>query len=426
MNLHQVLACTLALLSAAPALAQKSAEKTALNAAKTVEALFAADPWTTVGRAERTKGFAELATAPPLEARDVDKWKAACAKLWAKGTKLEKKSGQHFLWEKPAERGLYIVGGEQKRPTGLLIAMHGGGAGSGDAGSAQGAYQSVANDLGWLMICPEVLEKTEHGWTDSGSEEFVLQLVDAARRTWKIDANHVFFSGHSMGGYGTWTLGAHHADRVAALAASAGAPSPITGPSGKYEDVEIGVIPSLRNVPMVIYQSDDDPNVPPAANDIATRLLGEAKKRWGGFEFEYWQVPGRQHELAPGGMEALLAKIAKRVRDPRPLKIVWQPALAWKQQFYWLWWTKPVQGALVEAEIERAKNEIRVTCDRDAKGLEVLLDERLVDMSKDVTILLNGKEVFRGRPPWSLVTLVKTSQSGDDELCYGASVPLAQ
>ena len=71
-----------------------------------------------------------------------------------------------------------------------------------------------------------------------------------------------------MGGYGTWTLGAHHADRVAALAASAGAPTPITGPSGKYEDVEIGVIPSLRNVPIVIYQSDDDPNVPPAANEI--------------------------------------------------------------------------------------------------------------------------------------------------------------
>src|SRR6185503_8434567 len=121
-------------------------------------------------------------------------------KLWSKGPKLEKKNGQRFLWEKPAERGLYIIGGEEKRPSGLLIAMHGGGAGSGDAWSAAGPYQAAASDLGWLMICPEVLEKTEHGWTDSGSEEFVLGLVGAALRTWRIDRNKVFLSGHSMGG----------------------------------------------------------------------------------------------------------------------------------------------------------------------------------------------------------------------------------
>ena len=419
------LACSSVFIFSAALFAQKPAEKPSVNAAKTVEAYFAADAWSKPGRAERSKLLADLTTLPALEAREVDKWKATCAKLWAKGQKLEKKNGQHFLWEKPAERGLYIVGGEEQKPKGLLIAMHGGGAGSGDAWSSHGAYQAAASGLGWLMICPEVLEKTEHGWTDSGSEEFVLQLVDAARRTWKIDANHVFFSGHSMGGYGTWTLGAHHADRVAALAASAGAPTPITGPSGKYEDIESGVIPSLRNVPFVVYQSDDDPNVPPAANDFATKLLGEAKKRWGGFEYEYWQVPGRQHNEAPGGMEALLAKIAKRVRDPRPTKIVWQPALAWKQQFYWLYWSSPVKEALIEADLDRAKNEIRVNCDRDAKGLEVLLDARLVDMSKDVVISLNGKEVFRGKPVWSLATVVKTSETGDEELCYGASVVLS-
>ncbi|MBK8180900.1 MAG: hypothetical protein IPK67_18805 [Planctomycetes bacterium] len=356
----------------------------------------------------------------------MDKWRSACAKAWAKGPKLEKKNGQHFLEEKPAERGLYIVGGEEKRPKGLLIAMHGGGAGSGDAWSSHGAYQSAASELGWLMLCPEVLVKTEHGWTDSGTEEFVLRLVDDARRTWKLDANHVFFSGHSMGGYGTWTLGAHHADRVAALAASAGAPTPVTGPSGKYEDVDSGVIPSLRNVPLVVYQSDDDPQVPPAANDIAAEMLAKAKARWGGFEYEYWRVAGRGHDEAPGGMPALLAKIAKRVREPRPEKIVWQPALPWKQHFYWLWWQTPQRGALVEAELDRAKNEIRVTCDRDAKGLEVLLDERLVDLKRELVVWLNGTEVFRGKPAWRLATVVKTSQAGDDDLCYGASVPLVR
>jgi pimeloyl-ACP methyl ester carboxylesterase len=404
------------------AAAQKKAEPKPRSPEKLVEALFEADGWSPEGRRERADILLELEALPALEAKDIAKWKSSCAKLWAKGTKLEKKNGRHFLWEKPEERGMFIVGGESRKPRGLLIAMHGGGAGAGDAWSAHGPYQSPASKLDWLMICPEVLEKTEHGWTDSGSEEFVLQLVDAARRTWKIDANRVYFSGHSMGGYGTWTLGAHHADRVAALAASAGAPSPVTGPSGKYEDIVAGVIPSLRNVPLVVYQSDDDPNVPPEANRIAAQLMGKAKERWGGFDFEYWEVPSRAHDLPPGGMEALLAKIAERVRDPRPKKIVWQPALSWKQQFYWLWWRAPQTGAILEAQVDAEKNAIHLVCDRTPKDLEVLLDERLLDLKKPVMITLNGAQVYSDTPQPSLAVLAKTALVGDDDLVFSMSV----
>ncbi len=399
--------------------AQKKADPAAL-----VEALGACDGWTREGRAERARILAELAQLPPLAAKDVAKWKAALKKSLSKGRKLEKKTGRHYLWEKPEERGLYIVGGEDKNPRALLIAMHGGGAGSGDAGSAAGEYEGAASKLGWLMIAPEVLEKTEHGWTDSGSEEFVLELVECALRTWKIDPNRVYFSGHSMGGYGTWMLGAHHADRVAALAASAGAPTPIIGPSGNYDDIAAGVIPNLRNVPFVIYQSDDDPQVPPAANRIAVKKLAEAQKRWGGFAYEYWEVSGRAHDEAPGGMPALLAKIAARVRDPRPAHIVWQPALDWKPQFYWLWWAHPRREALIEADADREQNEIRIRGDAQPEKFEVLLDERLVDLAREVRILLNDKEVFRGKPELRLATLARTALSGDEELVFPASVEL--
>lgn len=341
-----------------------------------------------------------------------------------KGRKLEKKSGSNWWFEKE-KRGLFIVGGETGNPKGLLLALHGGGQGSGDATSAQGVYAGAASKLDWLMICPEVLEKTEHGWTDSGTEEFVVQLVEAALRTWKIDRDNVYVSGHSMGGYGTWTMGAHHADRVAALAASAGAPTPYMGTDGKPVDIAPGVVPNLRNVPIVIYQSDDDPNVPPETNRIGALKLDEAQKRWGGFVHEYWEVPSRQHDLPPGGMSALLAKIEKRVRDTRPTKVVWQPALAWKRQFYWLWWDRPVIGALVVADADKTKNEVVVTCDKDAKGLEVLLDEKLVDLAKEVVVKLNDKEVFRGVPSAEMGTLAKTSLSGDAQLMFAVRVKLA-
>jgi pimeloyl-ACP methyl ester carboxylesterase len=270
-----------------------------------------------------------------------------------------------------------------------------------------------------------VLEKTEHGWTDSGTEEFVLQLVEAALRTWKLDRNRVFFSGHSMGGYGTWTLGAHHADRVAGLAASAGAPTPIFGPSKGVEGIAEGVIPSLRNVRLVCFQSDDDPRVPPEVNRFASQELARAKERWGGFDFEYWEVSGNAHDLPPGGMDALLAKIDKRTRDTRPTRIVWQPAVSWKRQFYWLHWQRPRTRAIVEADVERAKNEVRVRCEGEVRGLDVLLDDRLVDMSKEVVVKLNDAEVFRGRPQPSLATIARTALSGDPELVFACRVPLA-
>lgn len=389
-----------------------------------LDALFAADRFKSSGLSEEDKALRELATieiASPTEAKD---WTAKLLKLASRGPELERKVGQHHFWEKE-KKGLYIVGGEVHNPKGLIIAMHGGGKGEGDAWSAHGPYNGIANKLDWLMICPEVLEKTECGWTDSGSEEFVLQLVESALRTWKIDRDRVYFSGHSMGGYGTWTLGAHHADRVAALAASAGAPTPIFDKSGAATDIAPGVIPSLRNVPIVIYQSDDDPNVPPAANRCAAQKLDEAQKRWGGFVHEYWEVPGRQHDLAPGGMEALLAKIKDKTRDTRPSKVVWQPALKWKRQFYWLWWDTPSANAIVVAEVDRAKNEIHVTCDVDPKGLEVLIDDKLVDTKREIVVTLGDKEVFRGVAKSDLGTLAKTSLAGDPELVYGMRVKLA-
>jgi pimeloyl-ACP methyl ester carboxylesterase len=383
---------------------------------------------TAAGHAARQQVLARLAELPALDERQVDAWRKKIAKLWSKAPKLEK-SGDNWFWAADKKHGLdrrgrYVVGGETQHPKGLLIAMHGGGAGAGDAGSAASAYGAAASKFGWLMIAPEVLEKTEHGWTDSGSEEFVLDLVDAALRTWKIDPNRVYFAGHSMGGYGSWMLGAHHADRVAAIAPSAGAPTPIMDrPGGDVTDIIEGVIPSLHSVFVSVYQSLDDPQVPPRPNQVAVGLLGKAAAKWGGFEHDYWEVNGRGHGEPPGGHVAQLAKIAERVRNPVPTRIVWQPVLPWKRQFYWLHWEQPAVNAIVVADLDRKANKITITCDKDPAGLSVLLDERVLDLGKDVTVVANGKEVFRGKVRMDLDTLLLTGDHPDPGLQFVAQAP---
>lgn len=365
----------------------------------------------------------QLQAVPALRKSEVRKWQKDILKQVRKGPKLPNQSGRHWYWSKE-EIGLYILGGEMRKPKGLMIGMHGGGVGSGDAGNSHSAYNQAAAEMGWLAIFPEVLEKTERGWTDAGTEEWILDLIEDALRTWKIDPNHVYLAGHSMGGYGSWTLGAHHADRVAALAPAAGAPTPYMTRSGEVDGIVEGVIPNLRNVPMVIYQSADDPRVPPDANRAAVKELESAKKKWGGFPFEYWEVTGQGHGHPPGGTVTHLKKIASHKRDPYPEKIVWQPDLDWKHQFYWLWWDKPVEHAIVVAEIDQENNGIKIWCEKTTPGLQVLLNGEIVDMGKEVMISLNDQEIYKGLPSLQLTTLLKTAACGDEARIYLTSVPV--
>ncbi len=404
------------------ALLAQDTPPTAAEQKQLIEAYFKADGRTPAGREGRGKILARLDSVPLTKAQ-ADAQAKAVLKRWEQGRELEKDKGQAFFWEEQ-ERGLFIVGGEVKKPKGLVICMHGGGVGQGNAWSAHGSYDRAIQDLGWLAVYPQVLEKTETGWTTSGTEEFVIDLLDAARRTWKIDPDRIFLAGHSMGGYGSWTLGAHHADRFAGLAPSAGGPTPILGGSGRVVDIVEGIIPNLRNVALRIYQSDDDPQVPPDVNRAAVQRLEDARQRWGGYDYEYWEVTGQGHGEPPGGYSAHLAKLAELERTTHPEIMTWQPVLDWTTQSYWLYWEKPVKSALVVARADRAKNEVYVECSADATGLQVLLDPHLLALGREVVVFLNKQEVFRGVPRFSLATIVSTGARGDPELLYTARAPL--
>lgn len=416
--------CFASVLSAAAQVAPKTPSKK--QQTKLVEEYMALDRRDDAGFERAMAIVMELESVPLARASDLKKWRKSLAKLDGKMHRsLDKKSGTYYYWEKERD-GKFIIGGDTKKPRGLLLGMHGGGVGSGDAGASAGAYSNAAKELDLVAIFPEVLKKTERGWTDSGTEEWVMDLVDAAIRTWDIDPNMVFFSGHSMGGYGSWTLGGHHADRVAALAPSAGAPTPVYDkPGGVIVEIDSGVVPNLRNIPMVVYQSIDDPQVPPDANEAAVKDVARAKEKWGGYEnFDYWQVNGRGHGYPEGGMLALLKRIVGFVRDPIPQKIVWQPRLSWKHQFHWLYWQQPLENTVVVSHYDRSTNTIEISCEQELKDMWVLLDDRLVDMDKQVIIKVNGEITNQALPKATLGALLLTSSGPDTALSFPARLPI--
>lgn len=331
--------------------------------------------------------------------------------------------GTNYWFDEKQKRGKYIVAGKPAKT--LFLGLHGGGAGVGDAGSMAAGMGGG----GWFWIFPEVLEKTEHGWTDAGTEEFVLELVEAAKRTGRVDPNRIYVSGHSMGGYGTWTYLGHHPDVFAGGAAYAGAPTCYyAAQGGGFDAVVEGILPNLLNSRFLVFQSTDDLNVPPAANVFAAAALGEWKQRRpDGFDFRYVQVDDRGHAAPKEGYLPSQRWVAEHVRVARPPRLLWQPVLDWKRQFHWLYWETPERNALLQVDA-MGSNRIEVTTHAGSGavgGLSLLLGAPLVDLAQEVVVTVNGEERFRGQVEPTLSTLLMTIPRADPELLFHARVALA-
>jgi len=114
------------------------------------------------------------------------------------------------------------------------------------------------------------------------SEEDVMTVLARVRKDYKIDDRRIYLMGHSMGGIGTWTLGAKYPDLWAALA-------PISG-NGNPRTLE-----KMKSMPEVVVHGDADTTVPVQGS----RVMVEEMKRLG-IEVKYIEVPGGSHTNVPG------------------------------------------------------------------------------------------------------------------------------
>ena len=118
-----------------------------------------------------------------------------------------------------------------------------------------------------------------------------------------------------------------------------------------------------------------------------------------------------------------MRRIVQTDRNPIPERIVWQPVLAWKHQFYWLSWDRPALNAILQADLDRDANKVAITCSAPTDGLWVLLDDRVLDLERAVTVTVNDVEVFSGIAEPSLATMLRTSRHPDPGLQFVTRVP---
>lgn len=367
---------------------------------------------------------AELDQLPPLSKADAATWTEFVRKAIAKsaGPKLESAGVSYFYdaGDKKNRKGKYMVSGAGNKK-GLVFGLHGGGVGSADCGPASSAFRGAVSAAGMIGIYPEAIEATEAAWGDDVTVKFMHDLLAAARRTWTFDPERIYVIGHSMGGYGAWTWGGRFSDRLAGVVSFAGSPTPIFQDGDRSKAViaiQDGVLPNLRNVPIRVYHSVDDKQVPfPSVKFAVTELKRLAVEHPGDYALEYEEVPNRGHDFPAKGVGPSVEWITAKARIARPKRITWQAFYPRADASYWLWWEHPRQGQTLEAtwKVENGVPVFRIEGDATTKEeVAVLLDDAMVDLDRPVKVLLRDQVVFDGTPKRSLSVLVKSARRRSD------------
>ncbi len=102
-----------------------------------------------------------------------------------------------------------------KSPTGLFLSVHGA---SVEAINQTGSY---APKTWGMVVAPTNRRPYGFNWEDWGRLD-ALEVLKIAKTKYNIDETRVYLTGHSMGGHGTWHIGAMFPDQFAAIGPSAG------------------------------------------------------------------------------------------------------------------------------------------------------------------------------------------------------------
>jgi len=100
-------------------------------------------------------------------------------------------------------------------PKALFLSLHGANV---EALNQAGSY--APKNWGHL-VAPTNRRPYGHNWEDWGRMD-ALEVLALARKTLNVDTSRIYLTGHSMGGHGTWHLGASFPDLFAAIGPSAG------------------------------------------------------------------------------------------------------------------------------------------------------------------------------------------------------------
>ena len=343
--------------------------------------------------------------------------------VWKKVSKLpkpEKASGTRKVNSPWGSTTVIMSGKADKKKGGLFIGLHGGGPNAGDGSSAAGTYGGVK---GCISLFPTAINRIWDSWNDPPQERFVAWLIKYVRRAAPFNTNRVFIAGHSMGGHGTYGQLLQYADLYAAGVPTAGNPL-VSDTDDHYGDAQ-KLADNLYNTGIYFAHSEDDPRVAYDPVKKWSKVIEKLHEKFPqGYDYVFSKETDNGHGMPKEGITACLKWAIGHTRNPRPKKIRWRTYRKWKRHFYWLFIYRPERLWLVEAEY-KGPNEVHVST-KDVMGkMSVLFNDKLVDFSKPVKVVANGKIIFNGMLKLSVSALIASVyETEDPEYEYSARVDI--
>jgi len=339
----------------------------------------------------------------------------------------------------------YIILARGKKPKQgwpLFISMHGGGKfyGKGKVGphgwevnsrewkTQMKLFQYIFKPAG-LYFIPRMADDNMGRWFHKHNIEIFSEMIRHAILFNGVDPNRIYIMGISQGGYGTCHLAPFMADTFAAAGSMAGGMNTVTE--------------NLRNLPFRsdIGEHDTAYKRIKLASELHAAIDAHKKKDPGAYKNVLAIQKGKGH-----GIDYSLSPkwLSRHKRDPHPDKIVWRCFAKdglYRQHFYWLSLSEvPKKGEFkITAEVDRKNNKIilsaQETMPAATKGgnstlkslmsadLIVKLNDKLLDLDKPITIMLNGEVVFTGRVKRELLTMMNNlAERGDPYYAFPAQV----
>ncbi|MGQ0811719.1 MAG: hypothetical protein ACT4OO_10915 [Nitrospiraceae bacterium] len=271
----------------------------------------------------------------------------------------------------------------------------------------------------YVLACPTF---PQGAWFTRAAEDLVLATIRAVRVRYRIDPDRIFLTGMSNGGIGAWIIGAHHAPMFAGIAPMAGG----------LDQVLFPFLENFRATPAYVIHGAKDQVMPVDFSRTITKELTRL-----GYAVVY-REHDREHPMAGGHyfpreeLPDLVAWFGKQRRDPLPKRLTVVRDATHLTSFGWVRIDATDRiAAFSENLVDKrddlirrreygkldveivAANRIEVRTER-VRAYSLFLNETLVDLSRPLTVVTDGRTSFEGMVPQSVETLLRQARARQD------------
>lgn len=352
--------------------------------------------------------------------------------VWHLPAELEPNADMSFYWG--------YKGDAEQYP--LFLYLHG--SGPREHEWANGLrFANAFDDAPSVYFVPRIPNEGEYyRWWQKAKLHAWDKLLRQALASGKIDPDKIYFFGISEGGYGSQRLASYYADYLAAAGPMAGGEPLVNAPAE-----------NLRNTPFSLRTGADDRGFYRNILTGYTNAELDSLERLHPGEYKHWieLIPGRGHAIDYKPTTPWLSQFK---RNPYPKHITWENLEIdgmYRDAFYNITVQERSNkdfSSRTRYDMDIDGNDINLTVstvtytvvEKDKQwgiGLKyrkdytpaetgkftVYLNDSLVDLSKPVTITVNGRKAFSGKLKCTLADMVNScAVFGDPRRIYPASV----